>query len=58
MIKFKSRIKSGKVLSSEEAMASRLLDVDIQVLLELIKSDKEKMASLLQRLEVLHDRAR
>jgi hypothetical protein len=58
MIKFKSRIKSGKVLSSEKAMASRLLDVDIQVLLELIKSDKEKMASLLQRLEVLHDRAR
>lgn len=58
MIKFKSRIKSGKVLSSEKAMASRILDVDIQVLLELIKSDKEKMASLLQRLEVLHDRAR
>lgn len=53
MIKFKSRIKSGKVLSSEKAMASRLLDVDIQVLLELIKSDKERMEQLLQRLEVL-----
>lgn len=58
MIKFKSRIKSGKVLSLEKAMASRLLNVDIQVLLELIKSDKEKMEQLLQRLEELHDRAR
>lgn len=58
MIKFKSRIKSGKALSSEKATASRLLDVDIQVLLELIKSDKEKMEALLQRLEGLDDRAR
>jgi hypothetical protein len=58
MIKFKTRIKSGKSISSEEVTASRLLDTDIQVLLELIKSDKEKMEALLQRLEGLDDRAR
>jgi hypothetical protein len=58
MIKFKTRIKSGKSISSEEVTASRLLDTDIQVLLELIKSDKEKMEQLLQRLEGLDDRAR
>jgi hypothetical protein len=57
MIKFKTRIKSGKSISSEEVTASRLLDTDIQVLLELIKSDKEKMEALLQRLEGLDDRA-
>jgi hypothetical protein len=58
MIKFKTRIKSGKVLSAEKRITSRLLDADIQVLLELIKSDKEKMEQLLQRLEGLDDRAR
>jgi hypothetical protein len=57
MIKFKTRIKSGKSISSEEVTASRLLDTDIQVLLELIKADKEKMEALLQRLEGLDDRA-